>query len=469
MRHPRIMLAAPASGSGKTLITCGILQALKDRKIKLASFKCGPDYIDPMFHGRIMGISSKNLDTFFTEEEMTRYLFGRDAAKAEFSVMEGVMGFYDGLAGISIKASASDLAQVTKTPVILIVDCKGMSVSIGALVKGFVEYGNRDQIAGVILNRMSGGLYPRIKAQLEAELAVPVLGYVPMVSEYVIESRHLGLVTPNEIDDLLEKLKGLAGILERTIDLDQLIRIGQDAPELYWQEPTIPRNRVSVRIGITMDEAFCFYYRDNLELLEHFGAELCFFSPLHDAHLPADLDGLILYGGYPELYAQALCANESMRKDIRDSLEGGMPYLAECGGFMYLHEQMEDMEGNACPMVGAVPGRAYRTGKLNRFGYVTLEAEKDQILGTKGMKMRGHEFHYFDSTNNGQDFTAKKPLTERNWRCIHGTERSAAGFPHFYYYSNPEMILNFLKRCEDLKKSRQRGEAAPDSKRKWDS
>lgn len=451
MKHPRIMLAAPASGSGKTLITCGILQALKNRGITLSSFKCGPDYIDPMFHGRIMGISSKNLDTFFTEDEMTRYLFGREAAKSDFSVIEGVMGYYDGLAGASVKASAYDVVTVTKTPVVLVVDCKGMSISIAALIKGFMEFQPESNIAGVILNRMSEGLFPRIKEQIESVLPIRVLGYVPMVSEYVIESRHLGLVTPNEVENLLEKLQGLAEILEKTIDIDELIALGQSAPDLEWKVPKLPEYRGNVRIGVTMDEAFCFYYRDNLELLEQLGAQICYFSPIHDKKLPENLHGLIFYGGYPELYAKELSENASMIADIRTHMEKKVPYLAECGGFMYLHEFMEDMEGNRHTMVGAVEGTAYRTKKLGRFGYITLEAEKEQLLGEAGVRCRGHEFHYFDSTNNGSDFTARKPLAKRSWQCIHGTDVSIAGFPHLYYYSNPEMMVSFLKACGKTK------------------
>lgn len=447
--YPRIMLAAPASGSGKTLITCGILQALKNRGIQLSSFKCGPDYIDPMFHGRIMGISSKNLDTFFTEEEMTRYLFCREAKKAEFSVIEGVMGYYDGLAGISTKASAYDVATVTKTPVILVVDCKGMSVSVAALIKGFLEFKENSHIVGVILNRMSAGLYPRIKEQVEQELPIKVLGYVPMVSEYVIESRHLGLVTPNEVENLQEKLQGLAKILEETLDLDTMIALGKEAPKLKEETPNLPAFSCQARIGVAMDEAFCFYYRDNLELLEDFGATLCYFSPIHDETVPENLDGLLFYGGYPELYAKKLSENKTMIASIRASIERGTPYLAECGGFMYLHEEMEDMEGNRYPMVGEIPGIAFRTKKLGRFGYITLEAGKEQLLGEKGMNCRGHEFHYFDSTNNGEDFLAKKPMAKRTWQCIHGDEKRIAGFPHLYYYSNPEMIVSFLEKCKE--------------------
>lgn len=450
MKLPRIMLAAPASGSGKTLITCGILQAFKNRGLKLSAFKCGPDYIDPMFHGRILGISSKNLDTYFTNDETTRYLFAREAMNADFSVLEGVMGYYDGLAGISMKASAYDVAKVTKTPVVLIINAKGMSTSIAALVQGFLQFQKDSHIAGVILNHVSSGLYPRMKQQIEELLPVKVLGYVPTISEYVIESRHLGLVTPDEIENLLEKLEGLAKVLETTIDLNALLTLGEQAEELEVVEPDFPNYQAfNVRIAVAKDEAFCFFYRDNLELLERLGAELTFFSPIHDKKLPENISGLIFYGGYPELYAKQLSENHSMTGEIRKVISNGIPYLAECGGFMYLHEEMEDMNGKSWPMIGAVSGKAYRTNRLGRFGYIELEALKDTVLGETNLLCRGHEFHYFDSTNNGADFKAKKPLSDRSWECIHGNEKSIAGFPHFYYYSNPEMVAAFLKACEE--------------------
>lgn len=448
MRMPRILLTAPASGSGKTLITCGILKALVNRGLKVAAFKCGPDYIDPMFHSRVLGIPSRNLDTFFTDAETTRYLFGKGAEHADISIMEGVMGYYDGIAGISTQASAYDLAQVTGTPAVLVIDTKGMSLSVMALLKGFLEYQPDSRICGVILNRMSAGMYLRVKEQIEAQLAVKVLGYVPKIEEYVIESRHLGLVTPDEISGLQEKLQGLSELLEKTLELDELLALANKAEEFTYQVPQLPRLSEKVRIGVAKDEAFCFYYQDNLELLEQMGAELCFFSPLHDTQLPKQLDGMIFYGGYPELYAKQLSANETMKKQIFDEISGGMPYLAECGGFMYLHESMEDMKKHSYPMVGIVPGNAYRTEKLNRFGYITLSAKKAQIFGEEGSSIRGHEFHYFDSTNNGADFLAKKPLTRREWSCMHANMQGAAGFPHLYYYSNPKMVFEFLSACK---------------------
>ena len=452
MKLPRIMLTAPSSGSGKTLITCGILKALKNKGLNLASFKCGPDYIDPMFHGKIIGVLSKNLDTFFTDKATTRYLFAKEAKNADFSVMEGAMGYYDGIAGISTKASAFDVASVTETPVVLIVNARGMSLSLGAVIKGFLEFEPESRIKGVIFNNMSSGLFPRVKEQIESKLPVKVLGYVPTVKDCVIESRHLGLVTPDDVENLQEKLNKLADILKDTIDLDQLIEIGREAPELAPVEPKelsrIKPLKDRVRIGIARDEAFCFFYRDNLELLEKLGAELVYFSPVRDKHLPKNLRGLIFYGGYPELYAEELSQNIEMLSEIRSLIEEGVPYLAECGGFMYLHETMQDMEGKPYKMVGVIQGEAYKTSSLGgRFGYIELKSKEEQIFGTADMEYRGHEFHYFDSTSCGEDFTARKPLTTRGWNCIHADEKSAAGFPHFHYYSNPQMIANFLEQC----------------------
>ncbi len=452
MKVPRVLLAAPSSGSGKTLVTCGILQALLNRGISVSSFKCGPDYIDPMFHGQVLGIPSKNLDTFFTDETTTRYLFGKEARHSQISVMEGVMGYYDGVAGSSTQASAYDLARVTDTPVILIVDARGMSVSITAQVKGFLEYRRDSRIAGVILNRLSPGLYPRVKEQIERELPVKVLGYVPEAKEYIIESRHLGLVTPDAVADLKERIQGLAKILAETLDLELLLSLASQAKELEVMPPIIPHleeREKNVKIGIAKDEAFCFLYRDNLELMEEMGAELCYFSPIHDSRLPLELDGMIFYGGYPELYAKQLSENRTMLADIQELMRQGVPYLAECGGFMYLHEYMEDMEGIRHKMVGAIEGLVYKKERLGRFGYVTLEAEKDQVLGKKGEKIKAHEFHYYDSTNNGVDFHARKPLAKREWDCIHGSDQRAVGFPHLYYYANPEMIFHFLQVCAE--------------------
>lgn len=448
MRIPRILLAAGASGSGKTLITCGLLQALVNRNLTVASFKCGPDYIDPMFHSRVIGAKSANLDTFFTSPEITRYLLSENAANCEIAVMEGVMGYYDGVAGTTTQASAYDLASVTDTPAILIVNSKGMSMSLAAYIKGFAEYRKDSHIKGVILNQMSPMLYPRMKELLEKETGLSVLGYVPKVEDCVIESRHLGLVLPDEIPQLRERLQKLARILEDTLEIDEILKLAADAPEVQAAEPQISFHlEKPVRIGVAEDEAFCFYYKDNFRLLKSMGAELVTFSPMRDVHLPENLKGLILGGGYPELNAKELEANASMREDVRRVLNDGMPCLAECGGFMYLHDEMEAMDGNSYHMAGVISGRAYRTQRLNRFGYVTL-TQKKEVFGMNDMGgIPAHEFHYFDSENCGDDFDAKKPQSHRKWNCIHGTDTMMAGFPHLYFYGNPKVPGAFLRKC----------------------
>ena len=452
MKLPRVMLAAPASGSGKTLITCGLLQLLVNRGKRAAAFKCGPDYIDPMFHRKVIGTPSKNLDTFFTDENRTRYLFGKEAEKAEISILEGVMGFYDGVGGITSTASSYELAKVTNTPVILVVNAKGMSLSVIPMIKGFLEYQKDSHIQGVILNQTTKMTYQLLKTQIEQELGIAVLGYVPKCRELAIESRHLGLVTPEEVADLREKLQRLADLLEETLEVERILTLAENAAELDWEEPDVTEWKLkegqkAPRIGVARDEAFCFCYQDNLELLEKMGAELVEFSPLHDEKLPEYLEGLLLYGGYPELYAKQLSQNSSMRKQIKESILKGMPYLAECGGFMYLQETMEDMEGRKYPMAGVISGQAYGTQKLGRFGYITLTTEKEAQLLKKGETIKAHEFHYFDTTENGTDYHAGKPFGKREWECIHGGENYAAGFPHLYYYSNPAFAFRFLQRC----------------------
>ena len=457
MKIPRILLAAGSSGSGKTLITCGLLEALVERGLKTASFKCGPDYIDPMFHSRVIGTKSRNLDTFFTGSEVTKYLLTRNARDCKIAVMEGVMGFYDGVAGTTTTASAYDLAKVTDTPVILIVNSRGMSVSLAAYVKGFLEYKKDSHIKGVIFNQMSPMLYPRMKKLLEEELGVAVLGYVPKVEDCVIESRHLGLVLPDEIPELKDRLHKLAGVLEETLDIDRILELAGEASDLLDAKPeSVTDFKLSepVRIGVAEDEAFCFFYADNFRLLGEMGAEIVPFSPMEDKQLPDDLDGLLLYGGYPELNGKKLEQNTTMKDMIREKLKAGMPCMAECGGFMYLHEEMEGMDGNFYQMAGVIPGKAYRTPKLSRFGYVTL-TQKKPALGMEDFgEIPAHEFHYFDSENCGRDFHAAKPESKRGWDCIHGTDTMLAGFPHLYYYGNPEVPKAFLKKCLAYKKQR---------------
>lgn len=447
MKYPRIMISAISSGSGKTLITCGLLQALKARNKKVAAFKTGPDYIDPMFHKKILQIPSRNLDTYFTDETTTKYLFTNAAKDKEIAVIEGVMGYYDGVGGISEHGSTYELAQVLDTPVILVVNAKGMSLSIAAMIKGFMEFRSHSNIKGVILNQVSEMFYTELKKVIEKELSITVLGYVPKVEELTLESRHLGLVMPEEIFEIEKKIESLASLMEKTIDIDKIIEIAENTPDLEPMDYSYPMIPHAPNIAVARDEAFCFYYEDNLELMKRMGAKLSFFSPLHDKKLPSNIQGLILGGGYPELYASELSKNSTMLNEIKEYVTKGRPVIAECGGFMYLHDSMEDMKKNPYKMVGAISGRAYKTDRLGRFGYIELTPKKNNGLLDSEEKIKGHEFHYFDSDNCGNDYLAKKPLRNKEWECIHSSINQSLGFPHLYYYSNPTLIYRFLCRC----------------------
>lgn len=454
MSKKRVMIAAISSGSGKTTITCGILQALVNRKLKVASFKCGPDYIDPMFHSKVIGARSRNIDSFFNDENTVKYLVDKNSQNADISVIEGVMGFYDGLAGISTKASSYDVARITDTPVILLINCKGMSVSILPIIKGFKEYMKDSNIQGVILNQMPKMLYPEIKKSIEENLDLKVLGYVPNLKDLVIESRHLGLVTPDEIKDLKEKLNELADILEETLEIDEIINLADKSKDLIYNKPEIHKLEDNLRIAVALDEAFCFYYEDNIELLKEMGADIVYFSPLKDERIPDNIHGIIFGGGYPELYAKELSLNKTMIESVKSTVYNGLPCVAECGGFMYLHESMEDDKSQLYDMVGLIKGKAYKTPKLNRFGYIKLTALEDNFLCKKGEEIAGHEFHYWDSTNCGSSFKAQKPLRKRNWECINITDNLFAGYPHVHYYSNMQFPYNFLKKCISYKGGR---------------
>lgn len=445
---PRLLIGAAGSGCGKTTFTCGLLQALSDAGRRPVSFKCGPDYIDPMFHTEVLGIPSRNLDLFFTEENTARYLMAKHGSRGDMAVIEGVMGYYDGLAGISDSASSFHLAAATGTPSLLLTDGRGKSLSLLAEIKGFLEFRKGSRIRGIILNRVSGMIYPELKELIEERLPVKVYGYLPKMEDCSLESRHLGLVTAREIKDLRGIIQKLAAQIKKSVDLQGLMELAECAEPLTFEKPQLP-NPLSepVSIGLAKDKAFCFYYQDNLELLEELGVKIIPFSPMEDSFLPEGISGLIIGGGYPELYLRQLSGNQSMRRQIREAVQQGMPCLAECGGFMYLHRQLEDQDGHSFPMVGLIDGKSYPTEKLGRFGYITLTARKDNLICGKGEQLKGHEFHYWDSTRPGDVFRAKKPLRSREWDCVIAEKNLLAGYPHIYFYSNLQAARRFAEAC----------------------
>ena len=484
IRIPRILIAAPGSGSGKTLLTCALLRLLGRKGIRAAAYKCGPDFIDPMFHKKVLGTPSRNLDLYLAGEEGVRRSFAAGCEGAQIAVIEGVMGYFDGTGTSGMEGSSYHLASVLQAPVLLAADVRGMSRSAAALIKGFADYGEQKMIRGAFLNRVSPAIADRISGWLKSEAKIPVLGSFPVDESLRIESRHLGLVEPDEIPDLLQKIDRAADLLEQTLNLELLLEIAKSAPVLRVEKEsvkapgTVPESdwgdavpesarkdstaksaredatakASPVTIAVAEDEAFSFFYEDNLELLEELGAEIVSFSPLHDTSLP-EADGLLIGGGYPELRAQELAANTFMVSSIRRAAEQGMPILAECGGFQYLQEELVDAEGTAYKMCGVLKGSSRITKKLVRFGYVEVSGEG--LYFGSGRAIRGHEFHYSDSTDNGSACRAVKP-DGRSWDCMVVQGRITAGYPHLYYRSDPAFAEAFVTECRKFREERGR-------------
>lgn len=436
----RVLIAGTGSGCGKTTITCAILQALTQRGLIVSSFKCGPDYIDPMLHNRITLTAAHNLDSFFCDTNTLRYLLETGGQNAGMTVIEGVMGFYDGKEG-----SAYAVSEQTETPVVLVIDCKGMSESIGAVMQGYLQFHTPNRIAGFIFNRLPEKLIP-LAHELCDQLGTTYFGRFP-VNAITLESRHLGLVTAEEISDFEEKMQQLGQLAEENILLDRLLAL-PDEPVPAYVPPSLPERhwKQAPVIAVAKDKAFCFHYAENWELLQRLGCKVRFFSPLNDTVFPADADGMILPGGYPELYAETLSRNTMMRKVIGEKIRSGMPCIAECGGFLYLHEVLKNAENEPFAMVGYISGEAYRVSRLQRFGYITMTAEQNNILCQKGERIRAHEFHYWESPDCGSGFTAWK-ADGRSWMCGHSSENLYAGFPHLYFYSKPDMAVRFADAC----------------------
>ena len=431
----QFLLAAPRSGSGKTTMTCALLMALKRRGCAPCAFKSGPDYIDPMFHRAVLGVESRNLDLFFSAPETVRTLYAKGAAGHGAAVCEGAMGFYDGLGGVSDRASAWHLADTLGLPVLLVVEPKGQSLTLAAELKGLDSFRTPSHIAGILLNNCTARMHALLAPMLEEETGLPVLGFLPKLPEAVIGSRHLGLYTAAEVENLQQKLALLADAAEEHIDWPRLLALCEKEPPALPARAETPPARV--RIAVAQDEAFCFTYAETLEAFRDAGAEVVFFSPLRDTALPENIGGLYLPGGYPELHAKELSENTSLLREIKRKIESGLPTAAECGGFLYLGQSLTDAEGQSWPMVGVLPGEAKDAGRLVRFGYAELSADSDSMLFRAGESFPIHEFHHWDSTANGAALAAKKPVGGAEWRCGSVNEHFYAGFPHLYWAGTP--------------------------------
>ncbi len=451
----RLMIAGMTSGSGKTTLTCAFLRCLQKRGLDLKSYKCGPDYIDPMFHKKAFGIESRNLDIFFMGEERLKASVAK--ARDSYAVIEGVMGIYDGNDVSSVAGSCYEIASVTLTPIVLVVNAGKVGRTIISMIKGVLADDDRKLIKGIILNNISGKFYEMLLPELLKAISVSrsdvkLLGFFPKTKGIDFESRHLGLKLPDESAETEKKIETASEVFEENIDIDAMIEIMQNADAF---DITVNGADAASDDGLTLavayDDAFCFYYRDNIEMFEERGVKIKYFSPLEDSAVPEDADGLLLGGGYPELYLEKLSRNRSMLSSIKALIERKIPSLAECGGFMYLGKSIEDENGNVFETVGAYEGKCEFSGKLVRFGYMQInDAPGDLLCGNmKGLK--GHEFHYYDSDMNGEACTAGKPFRDITWKCIVSDKNGIWGFPHFYYGSNPAFVDSFVRKMREVK------------------
>ncbi len=432
----QLTVAAPRSGGGKTAVTCALLRAMQRRGLRPCAFKVGPDYLDPTFHRAVLGTKSHNLDLFFSDGDCVRALYERGCAGQDAAVVEGVMGCYDGLGGVSDRASTWHVADTLDIPILLVVNAGGASLTLAAEIRGLAQFRENSHIAGVLLNRCPRRLYDALAPTLERASGVPILGYLPYVEAAQISSRHLGLYAAEEIGDLQRRVDALAGALE--LDWKRFAAIFDRRPPKRRPAAAQPKR---ARIAVATDAAFAFAYAETLETLECCGAEIVPFSPLADDALPEEIGGLYLPGGYPELHAAALAANERMRASIRAAVESGMPTVAECGGFLYLGAALRDDKGTEYPMVGALPGRAANAGRLVRFGYQTLCAESDSLLFRAGERIPAHEFHHWDSDACGDGLRVEK--NDTSWRCGFLSETLYAAFPHLYFAGRPALAERF--------------------------
>lgn len=422
----RLMIAGTGSGCGKTTCALALMAALKRQGLTVAPYKAGPDYIDPGFHRAVCHRPSHNLDTFLMDENAICYLLNTDA---QMALIEGVMGFYDGLGG-GLDHSSYALARLTRTPVVLVADGAGGAASVAAGVLGFARMAPDNRIMGVLVNRVkSPRHYDLIRLAVERYARLPCVGYLPWDGAFSLDSRHLGLVPAAETPGLLDKVDRAADRL--ALDQKLLLSIARQAPPLPRQAPPAP-SRPGYRVGVALDRAFSFYYQANLDLMRRWGMNLVFFSPLADKALPAGLDALYLGGGFPEVFSAQLSANRAMIQSLREALEDNLPCYAECGGLIYLSRQVD---GQA--MAGFLPIDCAMTKGLQRFGYCHVEDDS-------GLTFPAHEFHHALAHPLAPLDTAfsvtKASQPEKRWRCGYRKKNTLAGFPHLHFLSHPALI-----------------------------
>lgn len=445
---PRLLVAGTHSSCGKTTVFCALAAGFKQRGKKVIAYKSGPDYIDPMFHERVLTTPSRNLDLFLfgrrqLGKQRASYLFTRHSRGAQLALCEGAMGYFDGVAATA-EAGAFAVSEALSFPTVLVVDGTHASLSLGAVIHGFSQLDTAGCLKGFIVNKCKPSVYSYFKETWEHMSGVKALGFLPAIPECVLAERHLGLLTAGEVQDLQKKIAVLQNTAQQTMDWQALEEIAHNTLPVYAEDLRMPPLS-SVRLAIAKDRAFCFYYADNLQLLQDLGAELYFFSPLTDTQLPP-CDGIYLGGGYPELYAKELAANYPLKTALHTAIQQGTPCFAECGGFLYLLTAWHT-GNNVYTWSNVLSGTATLQSHPVRFGYSLLKMCHANVWGEQGTIWPMHEFHYSDSTNNGKDCLAEKVGKSRQWRCQHATETLFAGYAHFHFWGNPQGAMKFIRTC----------------------
>ncbi|NRD79188.1 cobyrinate a,c-diamide synthase [Bacillus sp. BRMEA1] len=455
MSDRRLVIAGTGSGVGKTTITIGLMSALRKKGYTVQGFKCGPDYIDPTYHTAVTGRVSRNIDSWMLDHKMVQEIVNRASTGADISIIEGVMGFFDGKDPTNNMGSTAEISIITKSPVVLVVNCASMARSAAAIVKGFQEFLKETQIVGVIANQVgSEGHFKIVKVAIEQECGIPVLGYLKKDQVLTIPERHLGLIPSVERGELNPFFEQLGDTILETVDVDALYGLAKAAKLEIPNSQFGLKEKNAVKIAVARDAAFNFYYQENFEMLEAAGAELIEFSPLKGEPLPDQIDGFYIGGGFPEEFAEELAEKTEVKRSIRAAIEKGLPTLAECGGFMYLTEYLETTDEKSYAMVGIIPGKVKMQSRLQALGYREIRGEEGNFLLKGNLIARGHEFHYstfhprteFQHAYQTQGMRGFKEEGYMNGNLI-------AGYTHFHFGSCPELVENWIEKCKEFQQN----------------
>lgn len=451
MPTARIVIAGTHSGVGKTTVSLGLMAALRRRGLAVQPFKVGPDYIDPGLHAAAAGRRSINLDTWLCPGRKIKNIFAAYCTGTRVAVVEGVMGLYDGVRRRGELASTAEVSKIIKAPVILVVSARGVGRSLAAVVKGYIDFDPAVKIAGVIINQAGSQSHAELlRHAVEKELGVPVLGVLTRHQEIEMPSRHLGLVPAAEMPELSLKLDKLAEIMEEEIDIDGVLSLAAAAPPLDIEPPAGEKFIDNVEVAVAFDEAFNFYYHDSLAYLEQLGARLVYFSPLKDEKPPEQASGIIIGGGFPEVFLPGLSNNVSMRTALFNLARRGLPIYAECGGFMYLCRSISDMEGKSYPGVGLVPAEVQMKKRLSALGYVEGRLQNDCVVGARGDAVRGHEFHWSTTSGLTPEYAAYTLYGGRGKDGRfdgYARENIFCSYVHVHWRGSPQAAKNFLRAC----------------------